>query len=199
MRVLLDENLPEGLVEPLRLLGHTVDSVASLRLKGLDNGRLYREVASADDLFFTKDREFANRVNTLAEPAPVRVILTVIRQQPEAQFVAAFMASFASTDWANAGPVREWPRSPRRQGFGVLLSLGPCLAIRHEARRMIACRGEAPHIMPDCNTGPPRVNRSRYSPLFSAPASPHGGVQILVKSAFQCQTPRTWRWQLGSP
>jgi hypothetical protein len=47
VRVLLDENLPEGLVEPLRLLGHTVDSVASLRLKGLDNGRLYREVASA--------------------------------------------------------------------------------------------------------------------------------------------------------
>ena len=112
MRVLLDENLPEGLVESLRFLGHTVDSVASLRLKGLDNGRLYREVASGYDLFFTKDREFANRVSTLAEPAPVRVILTVIRQQPEAQFVAAFLASFASTDWAVAGPVREWPSSP---------------------------------------------------------------------------------------
>ena len=112
MRILLDENLPEGLVESLRLLGHTVDSVASLRLKGLDNGRLYREVASGYDLFFTKDREFANRVSTLAEPAPVKVILTVIRQQPEAQFVAAFLASFASTDWAVAGPVREWPSSP---------------------------------------------------------------------------------------
>jgi len=70
VRVLLDENLPEGLVESLRLLGHTVDSVASLRLKGLDNGRLYREVASGYDLFFTKDREFANRVSTLAEPGP---------------------------------------------------------------------------------------------------------------------------------
>ena len=106
MRVLLDENLPEGLVEPLRLLGNTVDSVASLRLKGLDNDR---EVASAYDLFFTKDREFANRVSTMAEPAPVRVILTAIRQQPEAQFVAAFIERFASTDWAIAGPVREWP------------------------------------------------------------------------------------------
>jgi len=112
VRVLLDENLPEGLVESLRLLGHTVDSVASLRLKGLDNGRLYREVASGYDLFFTKDREFANRVSTLAEPAPVRVILTVIRQQPEAQFVATFMASFVSTDWSISGPVREWPSSP---------------------------------------------------------------------------------------
>ena len=112
MKVLLDENLPEVLVASLRLHGHTVDSVASFRLKGLDNGRLYREVASGYDLFFTKDREFANRVSTLAEPAPVRVILTVIRQQPEAQFVATFMASFVSTDWSSSGPVREWPSSP---------------------------------------------------------------------------------------
>jgi len=72
VRVLLDENLRKGLVEPLRLLGHTVDFVASLRLKGLDNGRLYREGASTYELFFTKDREFANRVSTLTGPAPVR-------------------------------------------------------------------------------------------------------------------------------
>ncbi len=109
MRIFLDENLPEGLIEPLRLLGHAVDSVASLRLKGLDNGRLYREVASGYDLFFTKDREFATRVSALPKPAPVRVILTVIPQQPEARFVTAFMESFASTDWSTSGPVREWP------------------------------------------------------------------------------------------
>jgi uncharacterized protein DUF5615 len=112
VRILLDENLPEGLIEPLRLLGHAVDSVGSLRLKGLDNGRLYREVASGYDLFFTKDREFANRVSTLPKPAPVSVILTLIRQQPEAQFVTAFMESFASTDWTSAASVREWPNSP---------------------------------------------------------------------------------------
>jgi len=82
VRVLLDENLPEGLVESLRRLGHAVDSVASLRLKDLDNSRLYWEVASAYDLFFTKDREFANRVNTLTEPAPVRVILTAEASRP---------------------------------------------------------------------------------------------------------------------
>jgi len=82
VRVLLDENLPEGLVESLGLLGHAVDSVASLRLKGLDKSRLYREVASAYDLFFTKDREFANRVNTLTEPATVRVILTAEASRP---------------------------------------------------------------------------------------------------------------------
>ena len=109
MRILLDENLPEGLIEPLRVLGHAVDSVASLRLKGLDNGRLYREVASAYDLLFTEDREFATQVSTLPRPAAVKVILTVIPQRPEAQFVAVFLESFASTDWSMPGPMREWP------------------------------------------------------------------------------------------
>lgn len=109
MRILLDENLPEGLVEPLRRLGHVVDSVGSLGLKGVENGRLYREVASGYDLFFTKDRGFAARVETLREPARVRVVLTVIRQQPEPQFVAVFLQAFASTDWSSSSPVREWP------------------------------------------------------------------------------------------
>ena len=111
MRILLDENLPEGLVEPLRFLGHTVDSVASLRLKGLDNGRLYREVASAYDLFFTKDREFANRVSTLTEPAPVR-----LSSRPYANSRGSIrsrvLASFVSSDWSIGGSVREWPTAP---------------------------------------------------------------------------------------
>ena len=109
MRILLDENLPEGLIEPLRALGHTVDSVGSLRLKGMANGRLYREVAAAYDLFFTKDREFAAGIGELTEPAPVSVILTIIRQQPEAEFVAAFIDVFVTTDWSGIGSVCEWP------------------------------------------------------------------------------------------
>jgi hypothetical protein len=54
VKILLDENLPEGLIEPLRRLGHVVDSVGSLKLKGLDNSRLYREVAAEYALFFTR-------------------------------------------------------------------------------------------------------------------------------------------------
>ncbi|PYN70960.1 MAG: hypothetical protein DMD90_00925 [Candidatus Rokuibacteriota bacterium] len=84
MKILLDENLPEGLIEPLRRLGHVVDSVGSLGLKGLANGPLYREIA-------------------------VKVVLTVIRQQLEAQFVAEFLKVFASTDWSSPTTVLEWP------------------------------------------------------------------------------------------
>ena len=109
MRTLLDENLPEGLIEPLRGLGHVVDSVGSLGLKGLANGPLYREIAVDYDLFFTKDREFAARVQGLEEPARVKVVLTVIRQQLEAQFVAEFLKVFASTDWSSPTTVLEWP------------------------------------------------------------------------------------------
>lgn len=109
MRILLDENLPEGLIEPLRALGHVVDSIGSLKLKGLDNGRLYREVAARYELFFTKDREFAERVTALADPAPVKVILTVIPQMRQPQFVATFMAAFTATRWSDVVGTQEWP------------------------------------------------------------------------------------------
>ena len=42
MKILLDENLPASLLSSLRRLGHQVDSVNSLCLKGIDNGALYR-------------------------------------------------------------------------------------------------------------------------------------------------------------
>src|SRR2546430_16654655 len=99
-----------GLIEPLRQLGHIVDSVGSLRLKGLDNGRLYREVASGYDLFFTKDRQFVAQLDIVTEPGPVKAVLTVIRQQPQARFVAAFMEAFPETDWPGFGLVRECPQ-----------------------------------------------------------------------------------------
>ncbi len=109
MRILLDENLPEGLIEPLRGLGHRVDSVGSLRLKGLENSRLYREVAAGYDLFFTKDREFAARAATVTQPLPVKVILVLLRQQLEPRFVAAFMEAFVRSDWGRSEHVSEWP------------------------------------------------------------------------------------------
>ena len=109
MRILLDENMPDGLLAPLRLLGHVVDSVGSLRMKGLDNSRLYNEVARAYDVLFTKDRTFARRLRLLDTPGPVRVALTTLRQQPEPDFVAAFMEAFVATDWARFPDVAEWP------------------------------------------------------------------------------------------
>ena len=54
MKIPLDENMPESLVSALEDLGHEVDSVNHLKLKGLDNGTLYRQVAVQYDLCFTR-------------------------------------------------------------------------------------------------------------------------------------------------
>jgi len=78
LRILLDENLPEALVEALRELGHDVDSINRLRLKGIDNGTLYRELARDYHVFFTKDAGFVHNVRqmrTVSETKPLRVRL----------------------------------------------------------------------------------------------------------------------------
>jgi hypothetical protein len=49
-------------------------------------------------------------VRGFSSPSAVRVVLTLIRQQLEPQFVDAFIAAFVSTDWAiSGGAVFEWP------------------------------------------------------------------------------------------
>jgi hypothetical protein len=51
--------MPESLLAALEDLGQQVDSVNHLKLKGLDNGTLYRQVARDYDLCFTRDAGFA--------------------------------------------------------------------------------------------------------------------------------------------
>lgn len=71
MKILLDENIPESLVVALEDLGHEVDSVNHLKLKGLDNGTLYRQVAVQYDLCFTRDAGFAHNVRQMRDPSQV--------------------------------------------------------------------------------------------------------------------------------
>ena len=42
MKILLDENLPRKLVVSLHAEGHEVESIHTLRMQGLDNGKLYQ-------------------------------------------------------------------------------------------------------------------------------------------------------------
>jgi hypothetical protein len=48
VRILLDENLARKLVTALRAVGHEVESVHTLRMQGLDNGRLPLPAALPD-------------------------------------------------------------------------------------------------------------------------------------------------------
>jgi len=67
MKILLDENLPDSLVDLLSEHGHKVDSVNRLNLKEIENGALYHEVASDYDLLFTKDAGFAHNVRQMKD------------------------------------------------------------------------------------------------------------------------------------
>ena len=109
MRILLDENMPNKLRPTLQGLGHQVDSVDSLHLKGLSNSRLYQEVAQGYDLLFTKDRDFVAQIRSLHASGFAKVVLTTLPQQPEPAFVAAFMAAFVSTDWSTVNSGSDWP------------------------------------------------------------------------------------------
>lgn len=109
MRILLDENLPESLVLRLRAIGHHVDSVNSLRLKGLDNGTLYRKVAKGYDLCFTRDAGFARSVQMVQTRVQVKLLRVTLPQTKANQFVATFIQLFESADWSRYVSGDDWP------------------------------------------------------------------------------------------
>ena len=78
MKILLDENLPESLLAALRNFGHQVDSINHLKLKGLDNGTLYRQVAKNYDLCFTRDAGFAHNVRQMRDQFQVKVLRVIV-------------------------------------------------------------------------------------------------------------------------
>ena len=109
MKILLDENLPESLVAALQQLGHQVDSVNRLRLKGIDNGTLYRQTARDYDLCFTRDAGFAHNVRQMQQSSKVRLLRVVIPQAPVSPFVDAFVKAFLSSDWSRYANGSDWP------------------------------------------------------------------------------------------
>jgi predicted nuclease of predicted toxin-antitoxin system len=109
VKILLDENMPESLTGALENLGHQVDSVNHLKLKGLDNSTLYRQVAANYDLCFTKDAGFARSVRRMQSPSQVKVLRVVVPQQRVELFVPAFVDAFQKSDWLRYSNGDDWP------------------------------------------------------------------------------------------
>lgn len=109
MRILLDENLPRKLVEALRSEGHTVESVLTLRLQGLDNGRLYRLACQDYDLCFTRDAGFVHNVRQNPVASGFKLILVKMVQKPQEEFVEDFVGFFRRTDWNRVRHGDSWP------------------------------------------------------------------------------------------
>lgn len=109
MKVLLDENLPRKLVAALRAEGHEVESVHTLRLQGLENGKLYEFARDSFDLCFTRDTGFANNVRQGAPPARLKLLRVTLQQKPQDEFVLNFISVFRVSDLTQFGHGDDWP------------------------------------------------------------------------------------------
>jgi predicted nuclease of predicted toxin-antitoxin system len=109
VKILLDENMPESLAGALEDLGHHVDSVNNLKLKGIDNGTLYRQVAVDYELCFTRDAGFAHNVRLSRDPSRVKVLCVIVPQQRVEAFVPAFIDAFQGSDWSRYANGDDWP------------------------------------------------------------------------------------------
>ena len=68
MKILLDENLPRKLVLVLRAEGHDVESVHTLQMQGLANGKLYEFAKESYDLSKPAGRDYRCRAAVAGDP-----------------------------------------------------------------------------------------------------------------------------------
>lgn len=109
MKILLDENLPRKLVAALCAEGHQVESVITLRMQGLDNGRLYQFAVQNFDICFTRDFGFANNVRQGKPPSHFKLLRVILEQKPQNEFVKDFIAAFRAADMDGFKHGDDWP------------------------------------------------------------------------------------------
>lgn len=109
MRILLDENLPRKLVAALCAGGHAAESVHTLRMQGLDNGRLYEFARRNFDLCFTRDFGFSHNARQGRAPVNFKLLRVRLAQKPQDEFVSDFMAEFLRSDFDHYQHGQDWP------------------------------------------------------------------------------------------
>jgi predicted nuclease of predicted toxin-antitoxin system len=109
VKILLDENLPRKLVAALRAEGHEVESVHTLRMQGLDNGRLYQFAIQDFDVCFTRDLGFFNNVRQGQPPAKFKLLRVTLEQKPQDEFIKDFIAAFRTADLTRFQHGGDWP------------------------------------------------------------------------------------------
>jgi predicted nuclease of predicted toxin-antitoxin system len=113
VKILLDENLPRKLVAALRAEGHDVESIHTLKLQGLENGKLYEFARDSFDLCFTRDAGFANNVRQGAPPSRLKLLRVTVQQKPLDEFILDFVSAFRITDWTEFRHGDDWPLSSK--------------------------------------------------------------------------------------
>ena len=114
MKIFLDGNLPRKLVEALRAEGHDVESVHTLHLQGLANGKLYEFAKESFDLGFTRDSGFANAVRGASRSTRLRLLRVTLVQKPQDEAVYAEIDSQPRRTEALGASVRKTLTGQRR-------------------------------------------------------------------------------------
>ncbi|MGH7975241.1 MAG: DUF5615 family PIN-like protein [Limisphaerales bacterium] len=109
MKILLDENLPRKLVAVLRAEGHEVESVITLRMQGLDNGKLYQFAIQNFEVCFTRDFGFASNVRQSKPPEKFKLLRVTLPQKPQDEFIKDFIAAFRATELNQFQHGDDWP------------------------------------------------------------------------------------------
>jgi predicted nuclease of predicted toxin-antitoxin system len=109
VKILLDENLPRKLVAALRAEGHEVESVITLRMQGLDNGKLYQFAIQNFEVCFTRDFGFVNNVRQGKTPEKFKLLRVTLVQKPQDEFIKDFIAAFRSADLSEFQHGDDWP------------------------------------------------------------------------------------------
>ena len=86
-----------------------VESVHTLRMDGLENGKLYQFSMDNFDVCFTRDFGFANNARQGQTPVNFKLLRVTLTQKPQDQFVVDFIAAFRASDLARFQHGDDWP------------------------------------------------------------------------------------------
>jgi predicted nuclease of predicted toxin-antitoxin system len=109
VKILLDENLLRKLVAALRAEGHEVESVITLRMQGLDNGKLYQFAIQNFEVCFTRDFGFINNVRQGKVPEKFKLLRVTLGQKPQDEFINDFISAFRAVDLKKFQHGDDWP------------------------------------------------------------------------------------------
>jgi predicted nuclease of predicted toxin-antitoxin system len=109
VKILLDENLRHKLVAALRAEGHEVESVITLRMQGLDNGKLYQFAVQNFEVCFTRDFGFTSNVRQGKAPEQFKLLHVTLPQKPQDEFNKDFIAAFRVADLKKFQHGDDWP------------------------------------------------------------------------------------------
>lgn len=101
MKITIDENLPERLAAELDALGHDVDTVRDVHLKGRENSEVWQGAQSVHRLLITQDLDFSDVRR--CTPGTHAGLLLVRLARPGRDALLARVSMLFATE-----PVEDW-------------------------------------------------------------------------------------------